>query len=122
MPDKKTCESFIFYLNRLQFSSFCLQGFKSQLPLPREKKISNQQIKAIVDRVLLGHFCWMYAFFRYTITNLLCQQGKILICEPGNAEAKQFFPLLEEKLLMSKFANHSYSILLTSDDDLRCYL
>lgn len=42
----------------------------------KKKKKTNQQIKAIVDRVFLGHFCWMYSFFHYVIACLSCQQEK----------------------------------------------
>uniref|UniRef100_A0A8B9NUS3 Uncharacterized protein n=1 Tax=Apteryx owenii TaxID=8824 RepID=A0A8B9NUS3_APTOW len=36
------------------------------------------------------------------ISNMLCCQIAVLIYEPENTEAKQFFPLLEEKLLMER--------------------
>lgn len=35
---RKSVKVLFFYLNRLQFSSFCFQGFKSQFLLPRKKK------------------------------------------------------------------------------------
>ncbi|XP_013816016.1 glutamate-rich protein 2 [Apteryx mantelli] len=38
----------------------------------------------------------------YSLAKNLCQM--ILIYEPENTEAKQFFPLLEEKLLMAEGA------------------
>lgn len=54
-------------------------------------------------------FFWLFCHHTH-VCNILCCQIAVLIYEPESTEAKQFFPLLEEKVLMGKFENHNYNI------------
>uniref|UniRef100_A0A8B9D1D0 Uncharacterized protein n=1 Tax=Anser brachyrhynchus TaxID=132585 RepID=A0A8B9D1D0_9AVES len=82
------------YKHRSTFN--CLNVFNDDLKEPQKRKGK------------YPYFCFSVYFCHHMyVSNILCCQIGVLIREPGNAEAKQFFPLLEEKLLMSKFANHN---------------
>lgn len=58
-------------------------------------------------RLISGVIFSVYFVIRH-VCNILCYQPAVLIFEPENTEAKQFFPLLEEKV--GKFENPNYNI------------
>nr|XP_025949216.1 glutamate-rich protein 2 isoform X2 [Dromaius novaehollandiae] len=60
----------------------------------------NEEGKFSAPIELLGEFLKAIMNGNYSLAKNLCRM--ILIYEPENTEAKQFFPLLEEKLLMER--------------------
>uniref|UniRef100_A0A7M4FAD1 Glutamate rich 2 n=1 Tax=Crocodylus porosus TaxID=8502 RepID=A0A7M4FAD1_CROPO len=63
----------------------------------------NENGKGSAPIELLGEFLKAIMDGNYSLAKKLCQM--ILIYEPENTEAKQFLPLLEEKLLMENAQN-----------------
>ncbi|XP_066544057.1 glutamate-rich protein 2 isoform X2 [Amia ocellicauda] len=68
-----------------------------------EEDSEGDERKAPIE--LLGEFLQSVMDKNYTLANKLCQM--ILIYEPDNPEAKQFIPVIEEKLLIDQVEEES---------------